>query len=161
MAQQRRALVAVLGTDRDADAGADVGVQPVERERLVERRQEALGGAHAVGATARGRHDRDELVAAQPGERERVGQLRPHPVGDLAQQLVPDVVAERVVDLLEAVDVDEQQADRLAAGRGRIQRRLDRLQDVPAVAEPVSSSVRAWARESSSSARAARSRRRR
>jgi hypothetical protein len=49
-------------------------------------------------------------------------------VGDLAQQPVADLVAERVVDGLEPVEVDEQQCC-VGAGRGVP---LDRLLDVPA-----------------------------
>ena len=65
-----------------------------------------------------------ELVAAQPGHRvaapQHLAQARPH----LAQQQVAGVVAERVVDLLEAVEVDQQQRGllALAAGHDRLMR---------------------------------------
>jgi hypothetical protein len=61
------------------------------------------------------------LVAAQAGQDVARAHDAPQPVGDEAQELVADVVAQRVVDELEAVDVDEEErrpaAIRLLAGQ--------------------------------------------
>ena len=53
------------------------------------------------------RHQDRELVAGEPGD--DIGGANPlaHHPGDLADQVVAGVVAERVVDRLEAVDVDD------------------------------------------------------
>ena len=51
-----------------------------------------------------------ELVSAEPGEHVALAQALAEPVGDRVQQLVARLVAERVVDLLEAVQVEHQRA---------------------------------------------------
>src|SRR4051812_17433621 len=78
---------------------------PAQRERAPQRvvqpaRQ--LGGRAAVGQVAE--HD-GELVAAQPSKRVAMAQRPAEALGDDLEQLVAVVVAERVVDLLEAVEV--------------------------------------------------------
>ena len=62
------------------------------------------------GLVARGEHDR-ELVTAEARQRVALAQRHLQPRPDLAQHLVAGVVAERVVELLEAVEVDQQQRD--------------------------------------------------
>ena len=61
------------------------------------------------------RREHAELVAALADDRVLVAHGRAQRVGDLAQQLVADRVAERVVDGLEAVEVEHEHAT--AAGR--------------------------------------------
>ena len=73
-------------------------------------------------------------LAAQPrGRRAR----------DLAQQLVAGVVAERVVDLLEAVEVDQQHRDVLV-GPAVVQSGGEVLGSAMRFGSPVSASCRAW-----------------
>ena len=60
-------------------------------------------------------HDR-ELVAAEPRDRCAAGDLD-ESGGEIAQELVAGVVAERVVDLLEAVEIDQQHCDVLVLAR--------------------------------------------
>ena len=115
---QRLDVAAVLGVGRHADAEADVEPHAGDVERLAER------AAHAVGDQERGvgvlaRQQDGELVAAEPGDRgaERDPPLEPQ--ADLLEHLVAVVVAERVVDLLEAVEVDQQQRDPRVHVRGR------------------------------------------
>ena len=55
--------------------------------------------------------DHHELVAAEPREQVGLAQRVRQRRGDALQQLVADAMAERVVDVLEAVEVDEQHAD--------------------------------------------------
>ena len=117
--------VAVVRAERDADARARAATAtPRERERALERvrcsRAGQLGGRAAVGQPAQ---QHRELVAAEARQRVAAPQRAAQPVGDLAQQPVAVVVAERVVDLLEAVEVDQQQRrDRLAARSAAAQR---------------------------------------
>ena len=79
-------------------------------------------------------HDR-ELVAAQAGERlvrrQRPGQAP----GDGAQQVVALVVAERVVDVLEAVEVDEDDRERAAVAVARRERLLEPVAQQGAVGQ--------------------------
>ena len=74
--------------------------------------QRELDGRAAVGQPAQ---QHRELVAAEPREHVAAPQRAAQPLGDVAQEPVAVVVAERVVDLLEPVEVDQQQADRPAA----------------------------------------------
>lgn len=73
---------------------------------------ECLGGRLRAG----GRED-DELVAADPRDGVAVPKRTPQPIRDDDQQLVAEQVAEAVVDVLELIDVDEQQAHSVA-GQG-------------------------------------------
>ena len=54
----------------------------------------------------------DELVTAEPRGRVRRADGLQQPLGDLDEERVADIMAQPVVDLLEAVQVDEQQRDR-------------------------------------------------
>jgi hypothetical protein len=74
-----------------------------------------------------GRQEHGELVSAEAGDHVS----RPHavaePVGDELKEPVADRVAQRVVDLLEPVEVEEQQADALVLAR--LRERLHGAQD--------------------------------
>ena len=128
-AQQIVAVVAVVGDERDADARLHVDRVAVDDERRLERLLDLPDdgrGAGEVGALAR---QDAELVPAESRHRVADAQAADEPLGDELQELVAVVVAERVVDLLELVQVHDQQRQRLA----RPERRPDRLGD--AVAE--------------------------
>ena len=80
--------------------------------------------------------DDHELVAAEAPERVDVAHDAVQARGDRPQQLVADAVAERVVDRLEVVEVDEQRGHgRLAAARAH-QHLLDAVEDQRAVGQP-------------------------
>ena len=105
----------VVRAERDADARAELDRDAADDERALERAgepQRELDGRAAVGQPAQ---QHRELVAAEPRERVAAPQRAAQPFGDVAQEPVAVVVAERVVDLLEPVEVDQQQADRPAA----------------------------------------------
>ena len=51
-----------------------------------------------------------ELVAGQPGQHVRLAQPRAERAGDTSKQVIARVVAERVVDVLEAVDVEHERS---------------------------------------------------
>jgi hypothetical protein len=98
-----------LLADRDADAGRDEHTPAaggVHLDRLAKHLQKALG--HQLGSDVERRRveEDDELVSSHPPN----GIALPHHTGqargDRAQQLVTGRMTERVVDLLEAVDVD-------------------------------------------------------
>ena len=77
--------------------------------------------------------DHHELVAAEAREQVGLAQRRRQRAGHALQQLVADPVAERVVDVLEAVEVDEQHADAAAAAlrlRDRLRQPLVQQQPV-------------------------------
>ena len=71
----------------------------------------ARQGRRLLDARHRGLQD-DELVAAEAGDDVGLADMAAQPVGDRAQQQVAARMAERVVDLLELVEVDEKDGDR-------------------------------------------------
>ena len=79
------------------------------------------------------RKKRDELVAAESRHGGFAGQREREPVRELAQQSIPGAVPERVVEVLEVVEVDEQQAQ--LRGVWRLEMPVDRCVELPAVGE--------------------------
>ncbi len=80
-------------------------------ERLLHNVVDTVAGSHRrIVAVEVGQQDH-ELVASEASH----GVVRPHdraqPVGDLADDVVAPGMAEFVVDRLEAIEVDEQEAD--------------------------------------------------
>jgi hypothetical protein len=109
IAEQLLGAGAIARIDRQPDADLDVDLPGTDRERRVERAQRALRQLlRAVLDFGAADHDR-ELIAAQAGHkagpRERGAQM----AGDGAEHLIAAGMAERIVDLLELVDVDHQQ----------------------------------------------------
>ena len=133
--QQPHRVAGVPGEQRDADAGVDVDADAADGEGVLERRAQPQPGGARRRLVA-GLEDDRELVAAEARERVVVAQELLQARADLAQDLVAGVVAERVVELLEAVEVDQQQRE-LAVARGRGgDRRVQRVDEMAAVAEP-------------------------
>ena len=98
----------------------DAQLLAVDVELLGDRGQQPLGqrlGGRRLLAVGR---DDGELVAAEPRQ-ERAADRRLQAPRHLAQQAVADGVAEHVVDLLEAVEVERHQRER-AAVLGRASR---------------------------------------
>ena len=119
--QQQVDVAPVRRIARDADAGLDVERQAVRLERLLERGDDAVECvvevALRVGELA---HEDAELVAAEARDGIAAAQHRLEAPGELDQQQVAVAVAERVVDLLEAVEIHR--AGRRAASRPRRRR---------------------------------------
>ena len=108
--------------DRHADADGQFDLHAVEHDAAAERVPDALGeverGVLVDAAVAQD----DELVAADAGHDVRraggVGDARRH----LGEQGVADLVADGVVDLLEAIDVHEQDGAVVAGAADAVQR---------------------------------------
>ncbi len=104
---------------RDAEAGGDDGVAPVEVEGDVNGPDDPFGHLHQHPVPHVLAHD-DELVTSQAAH----GVLGPHSgpqaLADADEHLVAGGMAEGVIDHLEPVEVHEQHADAgvLAAGAG-------------------------------------------
>jgi len=92
----------------DADRGADVDLAALELEGVAQRLQDPVGDGGAVALRRLVRDEDGKLVPTQS----RDGVDRPHAraqaLGDLDQEHVAGRMAERVVDLLEAVQVEEE-----------------------------------------------------
>ena len=80
-------------------------------------RDDALGQRAGLLGVAQGVLQHHELVAAEAGDDVGAAHGRAQPVGDRAQQLVAAGMAQRVVDLLELVEVDEVDGERPAAAQ--------------------------------------------
>ena len=132
------------GEERDADAGVDVDADAADREGVLERRAQPQPGGARRRLVA-GLEDDRELVAAEPCERVVVAQQLLQARADLAQHLVAGVVAERVVELLEAVEVDQQQRQLgvVLGPRDRGVQRVDEVAAVPEAGEAVGARLRA------------------
>ena len=103
---------AVNGVESDADARLDVQVIPSSRSGCLDRPGASAPPGRRRDHVGRLRREDAELVAAEP----RHGVARPdrlaQPARHLLQQHVARVVAERVVDLLEAVEIEHHDRQR-------------------------------------------------
>jgi hypothetical protein len=132
-AEQGAGVGAVLGEEGDADAGADFQHLPVHHERLFERVQDAAGGDGGGVRVGGGRqHDR-ELVTAEARHHVAGAHLVLQAEGDLLQQRVAELVAERVVHFLEAVEVHQHQRGHGRLAPRRLDGRFQRLEEERAV----------------------------
>ena len=99
----------VVGVDRHADAGGQAELAAGQPEGFVEGRQQARGAGTQPGPVVALGDQHDELVAAVAQHALAGAQHRLEAPRDLDQQLVAHVVAEGVVDVLEAVEIEETQ----------------------------------------------------
>ena len=114
-----RALVG--GGDADAEADRQQLAAGLDRELegLHDALGDRLGGALCVVGVVQAH---GELVAAEAGDLVLRAHARAQAIGDRDEQLVADRVAERVVDGLEVVDVDEEDGE-------LVRRLVERLAD--------------------------------
>ena len=123
-AQQRLGLGPVLRGHRHPHAGRDLDRQPLHHEGPLERAQDALSHLPRESGVGVGQ-EHPELVAPQPRHAVPVAQGVAQAHGQLAHDEVPVVVAQRVRDLAETVEGQDQQRQRavgphgLRRGRGR------------------------------------------
>ncbi len=127
--QQIVGVVAVVRPDRDADADAGADPITVDLVGLADRLDEALGQRLERGARRRptARRPRIRRRRAGPGRRLSCSDCFSR-FADLLQQQVADPMAERVVDDLEAVEIEEQDGEIRRARRPSIGCRCRRLQ---------------------------------
>src|SRR5690606_4450406 len=108
-------VVGVARVERDADAGRHEDFLALRLERLADRAEQPaseLGDlvdelAHVRGA----RDEHGELVAGKTARDRALVELRLNSAREDFEALIADRVAERVVDVLEAVDVEIEQRD--------------------------------------------------
>ncbi len=111
-AHQRPGITSVSGGERDPDAAVHVQGQGADVDALGQRRPDAARDRQRVGGTPRCRREQDrELVPAEAGDRVAGPGGPAQPYGDLAQHVVAHVVTQRVVDLLEPVEIHQQQRE--------------------------------------------------
>jgi hypothetical protein len=106
---QHVGVAAVVGVEGDAGARREVELAALDDVRRPELAQQVLRDRCGVGRIAHFLQHHDELVAAEPRHGVAAAQRPRQPRRHLLEDLVADVVAERVVDVLEPVEVEEHQ----------------------------------------------------
>ena len=134
MAHQRIHVPAIAGEHRHAHAGLGRHHHAAGVDGLRESRQQAVGQVGGLFGAAFGQGD-DELVAGQARHHVAVAELSAQAPGQFAQQRVASGVSLRVVDDLEAVDVDEQHRGCRVVPRGRQQHLLGLVVEEHAVGQ--------------------------
>ena len=108
-AHQRLLAIAVLRRARNADGGADMQIGGADSDGAGQLGDDLAGEpVQGLFVTAAAPDD-CEFVAAEATDDAIAADAGFQPAGDFAQQLVADRMAERVVDQLEAVEIDQQQ----------------------------------------------------
>ena len=111
MLQQFGGGTAILRIQADTDAGIDVHLLPGrQREGFDQQRKQNLGGRCGILGSVQVLQHHQELIATEPRQGILVAQALAHALGDGTQQFITDRMAETVVDVLEAVQIDEQHA---------------------------------------------------
>ncbi len=118
-------VVAILRTQRDANAGGDEEFATGQRERHFQALQDAFGGVdgslQGVVTIGTGRQQEGELVTAHARHRivlvDAGGQAR----GDILEHAIARGMAQRIVDRLEAIEVEKQQHHPVTMACGLLQ----------------------------------------
>src|SRR5205085_4867849 len=105
---QRGRVGAVFGIEADADARADEELAALDVERVTDCLENLLCDERGVFGSRQHRNEERELVAAEARNGVAFADAGCDTRGDGLQQLIADVVAERVGDYLEAIEVEEQ-----------------------------------------------------
>ena len=125
----------------------DMQRQPIELKRLVQGQQESLRlGYRPVIPRPTKQHGR-VFVATQAGQHMRLRQRTLHACGNLLQQRVAGMVPQRVVDLLEPVEIDQHDGRSLRRGQRPLQLRVHGVIEISAVAQTGQVVARGVARE--------------
>ncbi len=112
MLEQRAQLGAVRWRDRDTHADADDHRMAFELVGRADRLDHAVREGGRLGTRVRLDHVQDrELVAAQAPDHVGLGDHLGEPRRHRLEQQVADRVAERVVDRLEQVEVEDEDAE--------------------------------------------------
>ena len=101
-------VVPIFRIKGDPDAGSGKDFVAAKHERLGECALDAQREGFGVGLV--GILDQDgELVSAEAGKGVLIAQATAQAASELAQQVITDIVAERIVDILEVVQIDKHQ----------------------------------------------------
>ena len=122
LAQQRPAVEPVARETRDADARPDREAEAVGPDRLCQLLEQAGGELFGRMRLAPAALQDGELVSAGSGDDVAGPHDAAQPVGEARQQRVAGLVPQRVVDFLEAVEVEAHDRERAVRGAGRADR---------------------------------------
>src|SRR5690606_13549598 len=133
---QRFGVGTVIGPDADADADRQVQLMAIQLVRLGQAGDDLFGDVAELGRTAGLGQQQNEFIAALPAD----GIGTPHAAlqaqAVLLQQPVADPSSQRVVDLLEAVHIDEHQGNPPAMPGRQYQALVQAIQQQHAVRQP-------------------------
>jgi len=125
----------MIRIDGDADAHLDAHVMPIERHRLVEAGKERARGTPCAGQAGHGQ-ERGEFIAAQAGHRIRLShravEARPH----FFQEEIARVMAPRIVDVLEAIQIYQEQSDAAMVTLREAEGLVQTVEEQAAVGQP-------------------------
>jgi len=107
----------------------------IDAERRLDHVEQLLGDVAGIHRAADALHEDGELIATEPRHDVAGAHLGGEPLRHLLQQLVAGLVAQRVVDHLELVDVEEEQRHAAALAPGAGGGALELVLEVLAVAE--------------------------
>src|SRR5690606_34665330 len=130
---QRPRVVAVAGIERDADAGRDAALLTHDLDRLDRGGEQLARDLRGLRRTPNPLDEHDELIAAEPGDDIRAPETTFEALRDLLEQPVAGLVAERVVDQLEAIEIDEQHGELALAAPRRLDGVIEQLREHAAV----------------------------
>src|SRR6266536_119647 len=125
-------VAAIGGEDGNADAETDRPHLARDLERLLHRLQQLDRGGLGAGPVLLG-EDHREFVPAEPGQGVGVAERALQAVGEAAQDLVAGLVAELVVDRLEAIEVEDQHRQPAAPAPGAAHRLVEAVVEEAAV----------------------------
>ena len=120
VAHEQDVVAAVFRIEGDADAHAHLVGLFLEEEGLFHGRHDLAGEVHGVAAIGDAGQQDAELVAAEAGQGVGLAQDALDAGGDLLQQEIAVVVAQGVVDGLEAVQVDHEQGQQAVLALGAV-----------------------------------------
>ena len=119
--------VAVARRQHDADAGRADDLAALDLERFVEGRDEALGDLERILRPCQIGHHQRELVAADACDMLGRAGAALQAACDLDQKFVAGRMAELVVDLLEAIEVEQKHREFLAGQSETLQGSIERF----------------------------------
>ena len=113
-AQEQVERCAVAREHADAGVHGNFDVVTFDRERLAQRCADRLDRHFRRNGRSADARQHHELVAGETSEHVAAREHAAQTLGQQAQHLIADLVAERVVDRLEAVDVEHRDRERRA-----------------------------------------------
>ena len=135
-AEQDLRVGAVVGVDGHADRGVHVQGERADLHRLLQRRRAAPWPAPAASCTSGSRSvTTNSSPPTRPDQRGRPAPGAAAGCATSAEHLVAGGVAERLVDVAQPVDVEQQHRDDLA-GRAHLDRLVERAGEPAAVGQP-------------------------
>gem|GEM_PF-4438951 len=110
-AEQVLGGIGMVRKDGDTDRRPDDCRMPFEHDRLAAVFENAFGLRAGKAVRIRTAEDDGELVAAEPGDDALAVDRRTQPVADLDEHRIARAVTERIVDGLEAIEIEDEERE--------------------------------------------------